>query len=112
MFKDTDTIREQVDLETYLERFKNALETAHSVARKSLLKCQYKQKRLHDLRLLNHQYEIGDTQLTRKPFYPNNMRFVKQADNFTFLFFYLTLKNLEQKCSFLYNFFLNYFIQF
>ena len=46
VFKDTDTIREQVDLETYLERLKNALETAHSVAKKSLLKCQYKQKRL------------------------------------------------------------------
>ena len=86
VFKDTDTLREPVDLETYLERLKYALETAHSVARRSLLKCQYKQKVLHDLRLLNHQYEIGDTHMTRKPFYPNNMRFVKRADIFTFHF--------------------------
>ena len=60
VFKDTDAIRESVDIETYLERLKYALETAHSVERWSLQICQYKQKRLYDLRLLNHQYEIGD----------------------------------------------------
>ena len=60
VFKDTGTIMESVDLETYLERLKYALETAHSVERRSLQICQYEQKRLYDLGLLNHQYEIGD----------------------------------------------------
>ena len=53
VFKDTDTIREPVDLETYLARLKYALETGQSVASRSLQICQYEQKRLYDLRLLN-----------------------------------------------------------
>lgn len=54
------TLRETLDHATYIEKLKSALDTAHSVARKSLHKCDQKQKRSHDVRLFNNQYEIGD----------------------------------------------------
>lgn len=60
VFKDSEAIREALDHATYIEKLKSALDTARSVARKSLHKCQQKQKRLHDVRLFNNQYEIGD----------------------------------------------------
>lgn len=60
VFKDSEAIRKALDHATYIEKLKSALDTAHSVARKSLHKCQQKQKRLHDVRLCNNQYEIGD----------------------------------------------------
>lgn len=60
VFKDSETLRETLDHATYIEKLKSALDTAHSVARKSLHKCQQKKKRLHDVRLFNNQYEIGD----------------------------------------------------
>lgn len=44
----------------HISKSSSALDTAHSVARKSLHKCQQKQKCLHDVRLFNNQYEIGD----------------------------------------------------
>lgn len=58
VLKDSEAIREALDHATYTEKLKSALDTAHSVARKSLYKCQQKQKRLHDVRLFNNQYEI------------------------------------------------------
>lgn len=58
VFKDSEAIRKALDHATYIEKLKSALDTAHSVARKSLHKCQQKQKRLHDVRLFNNQYEI------------------------------------------------------
>lgn len=60
VFKDSEATRKALDHATYIEKLKSALDTAHSVARKSLHKCQQKQKRLHDVRLFNNQYEIGD----------------------------------------------------
>lgn len=59
-FKDSETLRETLDHATYIEKLKSALDTAHNVARKSLHKCQQKQKRLHDVRLFNNQDEKGD----------------------------------------------------
>lgn len=56
VFKDSEAIREALDHATYIEKLKSALDTAHCVARKSLIKCQQKQKRLHDVRLFNNQY--------------------------------------------------------
>ena len=66
VFQDTDTIREPVDLESYLKRLKFTLEIVHSFARRSLQKYQYNQKRLHDLQLLNYQYEIVDLVYVKK----------------------------------------------
>lgn len=60
VFKDSETLRKTLDHATYIKKLKSALDTAHSVARKSLSKCQQKQKRLHDVRLFDNQYEIGD----------------------------------------------------
>lgn len=60
VFKDSGAIREALDHATYIEKLKSALDTANSVARKSRHKCQQKQKRLHNVRLFNNQYEIGD----------------------------------------------------
>lgn len=45
VFKDSEAIRKALDHATYIEKLKSALDTAHSVARKSLHKCQQKQKR-------------------------------------------------------------------
>lgn len=40
VFKDIEAIREALDHATYIEKLKSALDTAHSVAKKSLHKCQ------------------------------------------------------------------------
>lgn len=60
VFKDSEAIREALDHATYIEKLNSALDTAHSVARKSLHKCHQKQKRLHDVRFFNNQYKIRD----------------------------------------------------
>lgn len=60
VFKDSEAIREALDHTTDIEKLKSALKTAYLVARKSVHKCQLKQKRLHDVRLFNNMYEIGD----------------------------------------------------
>lgn len=48
-FKDNETLRETLDHATYIGKLKSTLDTAHSVARNSLHKCQQKQKRIHDV---------------------------------------------------------------
>ena len=60
MFLDIRTLRDPIELSSYIDRLQDALSEAHEIAREHLQSVQTRQKKLYDLRSFGNKYMPGD----------------------------------------------------
>ncbi|KAK3100745.1 hypothetical protein FSP39_024575 [Pinctada imbricata] len=60
MFLDISSLRDPIELSSYVDRLQDGLSEAHEIAREHLQSMQTRQKKLYDLRSFGNKYTPGD----------------------------------------------------